>query len=59
MAEKEFVCTPVEKIAEPPAGNKGGAGTYNGVPGMTPRTPSKNAVPEKTFDKINGDNYRD
>lgn len=46
----EFVDSPMKPIAEPPAGNKGGPGIYNGEEGLPKRTPSPNAVPEKVRD---------
>lgn len=50
MADKETVCTPSEKLAGE-GSTKGGPGTYNGEPGYPPRTPSPNAVPEKTYEE--------
>jgi hypothetical protein len=54
MAKNEFVCTPTEKIASPPKGNKGGPGTYDGddqAPfSQYRRTKSADAVPEKLYD---------
>jgi hypothetical protein len=44
------VDSPMKPIATPPAGNKGGPGDYDGVPGYPPRTSSPNAVPEKVCD---------
>jgi len=39
--------TPVEPCAQPPKGNKGGPGEYDGMKGYPGRTSSPNAVPEK------------
>ncbi len=54
MADSKFVNTPIDFIAHPPADNKGGPGEYNGDKtgplGAYGRTPSPNAVPEKTRD---------
>lgn len=44
------VDSPMKPIAQPPAGNKGGPGTYDGEEGYPKRTPSPNAVPEKVRD---------
>lgn len=54
MAESKFIDTPLDMIAHPPAGNKGGPGVYNGedtapLSGYK-RTSSPNAVPEKLRD---------
>jgi len=49
-----FVNTPMDIIATPPKGNKGGPGVYNGEDqgpfSSYKRTPSSDAVPEKTYD---------
>ena len=54
MAKDSFVTTPVDMIANPPKGNKGGPGVYNGEDAAPfsqyKRTPSPDAVPEKTYD---------
>lgn len=42
--------TPVKLPANPPAGYKGGPGSYDGMPGYPGRTPSPNAAPEKFLD---------
>lgn len=49
-----FVNTPMDMIAHPPKGNKGGPGTYDGddngpVSGYR-RTHSPDGVPEKLYD---------
>ena len=54
MAKDSFVNTPMDMIATPPKGNKGGPGVYGGED-VAPfsnykRTPSPNAVPEKLYD---------
>jgi hypothetical protein len=46
----KIIETPVEPCAQPPKGNKGGPGTYDGMTGYPGRTPSPNAVPEKIID---------
>jgi len=51
MADKSFVNTPVEMIANPPAGNRGGPGSYDKIPGYPGRTHSPNAVPEKFLEE--------
>jgi hypothetical protein len=55
MAKKNgFVSTPVDMVAQPPAGYKGSKGVYNGEDQGAfagyKRTSSPNAVPEKTYD---------
>ena len=45
--------TPVENVDQNHS-HKGGPGTYDGEPSMPARTPSPNAVPEKTFDHEGG-----
>ena len=52
MKFNNIVETPVEGCANPPAGNRGGPGVYDGEKGFPGRTPSPNAVPEKTYDNI-------
>jgi len=42
--------TPAEPVGKPPAGNKGGPGTYDGVDGYPKRTGSSSGVPEKITD---------
>jgi hypothetical protein len=54
MAKNTFVNTPMDMIAQPPKGNKGGPGVYNGE-NQGPfsgykRTSSPDAVPEKIYD---------
>jgi|WetSurMetagenome_2_1015567.scaffolds.fasta_scaffold01234_6 hypothetical protein len=49
-----FVDTPMDMIAQPPKGNRGGPGVYDGE-NQGPfsgykRTSSPNAVPEKLYD---------
>jgi hypothetical protein len=46
----DFCDSPMKLIATPPAGNKGGPGTYDGEKGYPGRTSSPNAVPEKVRD---------
>lgn len=43
--------SPLDLPASPPSDNRGGPGTYNGCPGYPARTPSPNAVPEKTYEE--------
>ena len=55
MAKNSFVQTPVDMVATPPKGNKGGPGVYNGDD-QAPfsgyrRTNSPNGVPEKLYDR--------
>jgi hypothetical protein len=55
MAKNDkFVDTPVDMIGNPPKGNKGGPGVYNGEDqgpfSGYKRTPSPDAVPEKLYD---------
>lgn len=54
MAKDSFVNTPVDMVATPPKGNKGGPGVYDGenkgVVSAYKRTHSPNAVPEKIYD---------
>lgn len=54
MAKNGFVNTPMDMIATPPKGNKGGPGVYNGEDqgpfGGYKRTSSSDGVPEKTYD---------
>ncbi len=47
-----IVETPIEGCSKPPSGNRGGPGVYDGEAGLPKRTPSPNAVPEKTYDEI-------
>jgi len=47
----EFVDSPMKPIGSMPSDYKGGPGKYNGQPGWPGRTPSPNAVPEKTFEE--------
>jgi len=50
MADKNFVSTPADCMAEPKT--KGGPGDYNGEPGpqYQKRTMGPNSVPEKTYE---------
>lgn len=53
MADK-FIHSPADMISQPPAGNRGGSGVYDGddqapLSGYR-RTHSPNAVPEKLYD---------
>ena len=50
MKIKSMIATPVEPVANPPSGNKGGSGTYDGEKGYPARTKSKAGVPEKVRD---------
>jgi hypothetical protein len=54
MAKNSFVNTPMDMIATPPKGNKGGPGVYDGENqgpfASHKRTPSKDGVPEKLYD---------
>jgi hypothetical protein len=47
-----LIKSPVEPIASPPKGNKGGPGTYDGEEGYKKRTPSSDGVPEKIYDDV-------
>jgi hypothetical protein len=49
MADK-LVESPAQLVAEPPAGNRGGDGTYDGIANYPKRTGSPNGVPEKLID---------
>lgn len=55
---KDFVAGPGQPIVPPPAGNKGGPGSYNGAGNGSANLPERTAgaggVPEKTYDKIQG-----
>ena len=44
------VDSPMKPIAQPPTGNKGGPGTYDGEPGYPKRTSTPNGPPEKVRD---------
>ncbi|HZM78498.1 MAG TPA: hypothetical protein VFC19_22455 [Candidatus Limnocylindrales bacterium] len=46
----DFVDSPNTPLKSPPAGYRGGPGTYDGEKGYPGRTPSPNAVPEKVRD---------
>lgn len=50
MTFNKIVETPIEPCAAPPAGNRGGPGTYDGEPGFPGRTGSSDGVPEKVRD---------
>ncbi len=50
----KIIETPMEPCAQPPKGNKGGPGVYDGVPNAPGRTSSPNAAPEKTMESIKG-----
>jgi len=53
----DFVEGPASSYPKPPSNYKGGGGTYDGAndKGLPPRTSSPNAVPEKDYDKMEGD----
>jgi hypothetical protein len=55
----DFVKGPAESYPKPPSSYKGGSGSYdgdgNGSGNLPTRTPSPNAVPEKFYDKPEGD----
>jgi len=55
----DFVKGPAESYPKPPSNYKGGSGSYdgdgNGSGNLPTRTPSPNAVPEKFYDKPEGD----
>jgi len=44
--KSDFCVSPHEPIAQPPAGNRGAKGEYNGESGFPQRTSSPNGVPE-------------
>lgn len=44
------VKTPAGDVVKPKDPGKGGPGQYNGEKGYQKRTPSPNAMPEKTYD---------
>jgi len=54
MAKNSLIKSPATPLAQPPAGNKGSAGVYDGAHknafGKYPRTKSKDGVPEKHYD---------
>ena len=52
----DFVVGPMKNIADPPKGNRGGPGDYDGANGhgLPVRTPSPNGVPEKFIERIPG-----
>lgn len=58
MSNNGPIKTPVEELMGNPDPSQKGQGEYNGSadwPGADKRTPSPNAVPEKTFDRIQGE----
>ena len=53
----DFVDSPAN-WPSPPKGNRGGPGEYDGAGNgsdLQKRTPSPNAVPEKLYDKVQGE----
>lgn len=52
--DSSLIHTPVEELVGDPKDRKPGAGVWNGEPGLPSRTPSPNALPEKTFDETPG-----
>jgi len=48
--KSNLVISPAEPPASPPAGNKGGAGVYDGEKGYPPRSPGAGGPPEKIYD---------
>jgi len=51
--DKSFCETGQEQLAEWPASNKSGGGTYDGEPGLDKRS-SNRGVPEKTYEDLGG-----
>ncbi len=52
--DSSLIHTPMDDIVGNPKEHRGGPGVYDGEPGLPGRTPSPNAVPEKTYDETPG-----
>lgn len=52
--DSSLIHSPVDDLVGNPKERQPGAGTWNGEPGLPGRTPSPNAVAEKTYDETPG-----